>query len=67
VTIMGRTDYLALHADALVHLARVLHVAGKDPEALESARQAAVLYEQKGATILVERTRRLIEGWTPRT
>jgi class 3 adenylate cyclase/tetratricopeptide (TPR) repeat protein len=67
VAIMGRTDYLALHADALVHLARVLHAAGKDPEALESARQAAVLYEQKGATILVERTHRLIEGWTQGT
>jgi ATP/maltotriose-dependent transcriptional regulator MalT len=67
VAIMGRTDYLALHADALVHLAHVLHAAGKDPEALESARQAADLYDQKGATILVERTRGIIEGWTSRT
>jgi len=67
VAIMAQTDYLALHADALVHLARVLHAAGKDPEALESARQAADLYGQKGATILVERTHRLIEGWTPQT
>jgi class 3 adenylate cyclase len=64
VTIMARTDYLALHADALVHLARVLHAAGKVAGALDSARQAAELYERKGATVLVGRTRALIEEWS---
>jgi tetratricopeptide (TPR) repeat protein len=64
VSIMAGTDYLALHADALVHLARVLHAAGRDPEALASARQAAALYERKGATVLVDRTQGLIADWS---
>jgi class 3 adenylate cyclase/tetratricopeptide (TPR) repeat protein len=64
VSIMERTDYLALHADALVHLARVLHVGGNNAEALASARQAAGLYERKGATILVDRTQGLIADWS---
>ena len=64
VTIMGRTDYLALHADALVHLAKVLHAAGKGAEALASAQQAAELYQEKGASVLVERTKGLIAGWS---
>jgi class 3 adenylate cyclase len=62
--IMGRTDYLALHADALVHLAHVLEAAGKGREAVELARQAVGLYQRKGATVLVERTQRLIDDWT---
>jgi class 3 adenylate cyclase/tetratricopeptide (TPR) repeat protein len=66
VTIMGRTDYLALHADALVHLAHVLHAAGKGDEALAAGRQAAGLYEQKGATVLVQRTNELSDGWRAR-
>jgi len=66
VTIMERTDYLALHADALVHLAHVLHAAGKGVEALASARQAAELYQRKGATVLVERASRLIDEWGAR-
>jgi tetratricopeptide (TPR) repeat protein len=64
VEIMGRTDYLALHADALAHLARVQHAAGKVADALSSARQAAELYERKGATVLVERTHALIASWS---
>lgn len=64
VTIMGRTDYLALHADALVHLAHVLHAAGKADEALAASRQAAELYAQKRATVLVQRTNELIAGWS---
>jgi hypothetical protein len=64
VMIMGRTDYLALHADSLVHLAHVLRAAGKGDEALAAARQAAGLYEQKGATVLVDRTQSLIADWS---
>jgi class 3 adenylate cyclase/tetratricopeptide (TPR) repeat protein len=66
VTIMGRTDYLALHADALVHLAHVLHAAGKGNEALRAAGKAAALYDQKGATVLVQRTNELIDAWSAR-
>ena len=63
VAIMEPTDYLALHGDALVHLAHVLHAADKVGEALDAARRAADLYDRKGATFLVERTRNLIREW----
>ncbi len=63
VAIMGGTDYLALDGDALVHLAHVLHAAGKVAEALGSAREAVELYHRKGANFLVERTRNLIRDW----
>jgi ATP/maltotriose-dependent transcriptional regulator MalT len=62
--IMARTDYLDQHGNSVVHLAHVLHAAGKVDEALAAARQAVALYEQKGATFFVERTQRLIEEWT---
>jgi tetratricopeptide (TPR) repeat protein len=61
--IMGRTDYLDLHGNALVHLAHVLHGAGKPDEALAAARESLALYQQKGATFFVERTQRLIKSW----
>ena len=65
VATMARTDYLALHGDALVHLAHVLHGAGKVDEAVAAAREAIGLYERKGATYLVERTRKLLANWAP--
>jgi class 3 adenylate cyclase len=64
VAIMAATDYLAKHGEALVHLALVLQGATKPQEAVAAARQALALYEQKGATFLVERTQRLIEELT---
>jgi class 3 adenylate cyclase/tetratricopeptide (TPR) repeat protein len=64
VEIMGRTDYLDQHAEMLVHLAHVLHEAGKVEEAIGSAREAMALYERKGATYWVDLTQRLIERWT---
>ena len=63
VAIMKKTDYLAMHGDALVHLARVLRAAGKADEAVAAARQAVELYDSKGATFFVERTRKLIGEW----
>jgi class 3 adenylate cyclase/tetratricopeptide (TPR) repeat protein len=62
--IVAATDYLAQHGDVLVHLAHVLREAGKADEALAAAREAVALYEQKGATLFVERTQRLIDDWT---
>ncbi|MEO6059033.1 MAG: adenylate/guanylate cyclase domain-containing protein [Candidatus Limnocylindria bacterium] len=64
VEIMARTDYLVHHGEALVHLAHVLWQAGKVDEALAAAREATALYEQKGATLLVDQTERLIDVWT---
>jgi class 3 adenylate cyclase/tetratricopeptide (TPR) repeat protein len=67
VTILGRTDYLALHGDALVHLGHVLHAAGREDEAVAAARQAVELYERKQARFLVERTRKVIGAWGGRS
>jgi class 3 adenylate cyclase/tetratricopeptide (TPR) repeat protein len=63
VAIVARTDYLALHGDALIHLGHVLHAAGKVDEAVAAAREAAALYDRKRATHLVERARRLLAEW----
>jgi len=62
--IMAKTDYLAVHGDVLVHLAHVLWAAGKPDEAVAAARKALALYEQKGATLFVAQTQRLIDEWT---
>ena len=60
---MKKTDYLATHGDALVHLARVLRAAGKADEAVAAAREAVELYGRKGATFFVKRTEKLIAEW----
>lgn len=63
LVIFSPTDYLQMHGDALVHLGYVLRAAGKSDEALGLAREAVDLYDRKGATALVERTRDLIKEW----
>jgi hypothetical protein len=54
----GGTDMLNMHAGALVDLADVLALAGRDlrPE-LE---RALALYEQKGNLVMAERTREML-------
>ena len=64
VAIMEATDYLAFRGGALVHLARVLHAAGKDADAVEAAKAAFDLYEAKGATFFADSTRKLIAEWS---
>jgi class 3 adenylate cyclase len=64
VAIVGATDYLVVHGDALVHLAHVLHAAGRSEEATASAGEAVGLYDRKGATFPAERTRDLIRSWS---
>jgi hypothetical protein len=46
-----------------VYQARVLRAAGKPEEAVVVARRALGLYEQKQATFVADRTRRLIDEW----
>jgi len=64
VEIMADTDYLAQHAEALVHQAKVLRESGKADEALAAAREGLALYDRKGATYWVDQTQRLIDDWT---
>jgi len=63
VEIMARTDYLDQHAAALIHLGHVLAAAGRREEAAAAAREALALFDRKGASFHVERTRRLIDEW----
>jgi tetratricopeptide (TPR) repeat protein len=64
VEIMADTDYLAQHAEVLVHQAKVLRESGKANEAVAAAREGLALYERKGATFFVEQTQRLIDEWS---
>jgi tetratricopeptide (TPR) repeat protein len=64
VEILGNTDYIEEHGEALVNQAIVLRESGKADEAVEAAREGLALYERKGATYLVEKTQRLIDDWT---
>jgi tetratricopeptide (TPR) repeat protein len=55
VAIAAETDMLKAHADALVDLAEVLTLAGRDARA--ELEQALALYERKGNLVMAERTR----------
>ena len=57
VEIADRSDQLVQCGDAHTGLARVLGLAGRDDEARVELEEALRLYELKGATVLVERTR----------
>jgi predicted ATPase/class 3 adenylate cyclase len=59
VEIAGRTDLLNTQADALLDLAEVLALAGREDEARAAARDAAGRYEQKGNRTSLDRARRL--------
>jgi tetratricopeptide (TPR) repeat protein len=63
VAIMGGTDYLYFWGECEVDLAWVLWRAGQRAEALDHAETALDLYQQKGATLLAERTRTQIAAW----
>jgi len=55
VALAERTDMLNTHADALIDLADVLALAGRDARA--ELAQALALYERKGNLVMAERTR----------
>ena len=50
VAIVGATDYIRLHGDALVDRAAVLSALGRDELAMEDLHEAGVLFEGKGIT-----------------
>jgi DNA-binding SARP family transcriptional activator/tetratricopeptide (TPR) repeat protein len=63
VELAERTDFLNLHADALMGLAEVLHVAGRPTD--ETTATALTLYERKGNLISAARVRAAVEAASP--
>jgi DNA-binding SARP family transcriptional activator/class 3 adenylate cyclase/tetratricopeptide (TPR) repeat protein len=61
VRLAERTDFLTIHADALVDLAEVLRQGGRADDAAASLAAALELYERKGDVASTERVR-AIEG-----
>ena len=59
VGLAAGTDALTVHGDALMNLAEVLRLVGKEEDAVAVAREAQALYKEKGNVIL--RTR--AEAW----
>jgi tetratricopeptide (TPR) repeat protein len=57
VRLADGTDHLNAQADAILDLAEVLMLAGRHPEALDVAREAASRYERKGNLPALERAR----------
>jgi class 3 adenylate cyclase/tetratricopeptide (TPR) repeat protein len=60
VAIVDVTDLLDLHGDALLDLADVLRLAGREQEARESAEAALDLYLRKGNEVAADRARALL-------
>jgi class 3 adenylate cyclase/tetratricopeptide (TPR) repeat protein len=60
VALASETDFLAMHADALVDLAEILHAADKLDEARTGLREALAAYEQKGVVVVSEKVRSLL-------
>jgi tetratricopeptide (TPR) repeat protein len=58
----ARTDWYLTHADALVALADVLSLAGREEDAVQPLRGALELYERKQAVFEIERTRARLAG-----
>jgi tetratricopeptide (TPR) repeat protein len=48
VRIAAATDYLEMHADALMDLAEVVHLQGRAGEAVQHLQQALELYRRRG-------------------
>jgi predicted ATPase/class 3 adenylate cyclase len=57
VAMSQSTDFVNTRADALVDLARVLHLGGRPDEARSAAAEGLVLYELKGNSVAAGKTR----------
>jgi class 3 adenylate cyclase/tetratricopeptide (TPR) repeat protein len=60
VALAARTDYTMLHADALMALAEVWHVAGDVEQGRIALREALALFRQKEAVVLAEQAEELL-------
>ena len=64
VRLAEQTDALLFQGDALMELADVLRMAGKESKAREAVMAALALYEQKGSVALAKKARTLVEELT---
>ncbi|MBA3364895.1 MAG: hypothetical protein H0U03_03795 [Actinobacteria bacterium] len=60
VAIARGTDYLDMHAEALLALADVLAVGGRSAQALPIIEEACLLYDRKGNLVMAEKARALL-------
>lgn len=60
VELIGHTDFLTAHGDALLDLAEVLRDGGRSDEAVPLAEEAQRLYERKGAVVPAGRARAVL-------
>ena len=58
MTLVASTEYVTLHADALLVPADVLSEAGRAGEGIAPLQSALDLYERKGSTVMAGRTRK---------
>jgi tetratricopeptide (TPR) repeat protein len=65
VRLAGATDWLSLHADALVDLATVLRLAGRPEAAVAAVRAAVGLYDRKGNRTSAARARAALADRAP--
>ena len=68
VALANQTDFLNFHAGALIDLAEVLRLAGRQADAAAAAAEAVELYGRKGNSVAGERARTLLRalGGKPR-
>jgi predicted ATPase/DNA-binding SARP family transcriptional activator len=62
VALANETDFLNFHAGALVDLAEVLRLGGRQTEAAAAMAEAVRLYEEKGNTVFAARARTLLRS-----
>ena len=62
VRLASKTDYLDLHAHALMGLAEILRLAHREPDAASALREALDLHRRKGNLAAEARTASLLEG-----
>jgi hypothetical protein len=65
VAIIEATEHVLYHADALSDLAEVLRLRDRVDEAVATAEQARILYEQKGSTAAARKLQAFILCCTP--
>jgi tetratricopeptide (TPR) repeat protein len=61
VSLAATTDALDMQGDALLDLAHVLRICGRDSEATPCVRDALALYERKGNVVSAEKARALLD------